>query len=1111
MSLGAVGASVGLGRLAAQRVRADRSFLLALWLVVLAATTLVAAGFQYSQAVGVAGLQRALLNAAPADRGISVQTTATAAQAKAFDGIVSGIVGKALGPVAPVSLAARSTSLAPLGMASDLAEQHLTVLGGYADLEEHARLTAGSWPIAGRDPLEATLSAAAAAAMGLSIGDHLGLVDASVPGAPDTPLLTVVITGTWTANPEDPYWLGDPFDLAGVLDQGSIAFQGPLMVAPADLLTRGLIPRLNLTWRAGLATKQVSPADLPRLVQAIPGLAPALATALPPHQSINVTVGLAPVLAGVQQSLVLAQGGVTLLTLQFVVLAAFAVILVAALLGERRRRENRILESRGATRFQIVTVTTGEAVLVSVPAVILAPVLAAVAIHLLAAGGPLAGAGIDLPLSVSAVAISGAVLAGLFAAATLVAPTVSIGGRFANLRLALGREDSHVSAQRFGIDLALLLVAGLAIWQLRLYGSPVTGSGGALGVDPLLVAGPAIGLAACSLLATRALPRLARLAERLLARRPNLVPQLGAHDLARRPLRSIRSTLLVMLAAGLTTFAVVYDATWFSSQADQAAYQAATDVRVVTPAYSNVPGAFLGPSYRALSGVTSASPTIRTTVDVGGALRSADLMGIDALGLSGGPLGPATTGLAGARPVVPALDLPGHPQRLQVTVDAALASLALPGFGLPTGEDVPAPQGISVSAVVIDGDGGITRFTSSNQVAFRGFGQALEIPLQAASSGGSLPGVVNQLAAPLRLEALEIVLTPTIAITNTTGTLDVRAIQASDAAGGADWTPVAFDPGQPGWSWLRTDPVAQTTYLPPTGRPSRIVIDSTNPIQSFFQDGAATFRASAAPAGDVVVGAIASSSFLAATGDRVGDKIDGSVIGNPVQFQIVGESAGIPPLDPARPSLVVDGPTLSLADYFGRGGIIATSEWWLSVRPGSTVAVDRALAGAPFSATTIISRDALLATLQGDPVGLGVVGALLLGAISAVVFAALGFLVSAAASIESRADEFGLLRALGLTDGQLLRWLAAEQGLLLVIGVAGGIALGIAFGWVVLPAVNFTGTGARPVPEAALVVPGQVLLAMVAGSLGLLVATLIVARRIIGRISVAATLRAVVE
>lgn len=1115
MSLAAVGSNVGLGRLATQRVRADRSFLFALWLVVTAATLLVAAALQYSDAVAVAGLERAILNAAPADRGISVQTTTPFDQVPAVDQAVTGILAHSLGPVAPVILAARSTSLAPLGMASDEAEHHLTVLGGYQDLDQHARLTAGTWAVAGRDPIEATLSTAASGALGLKIGDHLGLVDASVPAAPNTPLLTVVITGTWATDPDDPYWLGDTLDLDGTLDQGAIAYQGPLMVAPADLIGRGLIPRISLTWRAGLATSRLSPSDLPGLEQAIPGLAPSLSAALPPRQAINVTIGLGKVLAGVQQSLVLAQGGVTLLTLQFVVLAAFAVILVAALLNERRRRENRILESRGATRLQIVIVTIGEAILVILPAVVVAPVLAALAIHLLAAEGPLAGAGVELPLAVSGTAIAGATVAGLVAAVALIAPSVPIGGRFAGLRLALGREGSHVSAQRFGIDLALLLVAGLALWQLRLYGSPLTRSGGALGVDPLLVAGPAIGLAACSLLATRALPRLARLAERGLARRRSLVAQLGAYDLARRPLRSIRSTLLVMLAAGLTTFAVVYDATWFRSQADQAAYQAAADIRVVTPPFAKVPQAFLGPSYRALPGVTQASPAIRTSIDIGGALRTANLLAVDArrmpgqADLVGGPEGPIATaigGLAQARPAVPALPLPGHPVRLSVTIDANLTDVEL-----QTGRALPVPQGILLQALVIDGDGTISRLTSANDVDFNGTGEVLEIPLQAGSAGPPAAGVVEQLAGPLRLEALEVVLTPPPGETNTTGTVDMRDVQVSDAATGANGTSVAFDAAQTGWSWLRIEPQDQRSYNPPAGKPNEIVLDSDDPIGPSFEQSSVTFRASAMPGGDLTVGAVASSSFLAATGDHVGDLVDGSITGDAVHLRIVAEASGVPPLDPATPFLVVDGPTLGLADYFDSGATLPFTEWWLSVVPGQATVVDQRLAAPPFSATTVISHDALLRQLQGDPVALGVVGALLLGAISAVIFAALGFLVSASASIESRADEFGLLRALGLTDGQLIRWLAVEQGLLLALGVAVGIGLGVGFDWVVLPAVSFTPTGLPPVPAAALVVPGQPLAGMALGALGVLVVTLLVARRIIGRISVAATLRAVVE
>jgi FtsX-like permease family len=1120
MSLAAVGASVGLGRLAAQRVRADLSFLLAVWLVLLAATTLVAASFQYNEAVAIGGLRRAVLDAEPADRGMSVTTTASPAQVASFDTIVSGILGRALGPVAPVTLAARSASLAPLGMASDQAASHLTVLGSYAGIEQHAQLTAGSWPTGGQTPVQATLSVPAARALGMKVGDQLELIDASVAG-PTKALMTVVVTGTWTADPDDPFWLGDPLDLDGISGQTSLAYRGPFMVAPDDLLTRGLIAHLSLTWRAGLTVADLGPSDISSMQQAIPGIAPSLGAALPPHQPVSVSTGLTPVLATVEQSLALAQGGVTLLTLQFIVLAVFAVILVAALLAERRRRENRILVSRGGTQAEILMLTGFEAILVTVPAVVLAPPAAALAIHILGAGGPLASAGVDLPLLISSVAIVAAAFAGLFAVAVLIAPAVPVGNRVSSIRLAFGREGSHVAAQRFGIDLALLLVAGLCLWQLRLYGSPVIEGGGGLGIDPLLVAGPAIGLAACSLLATRALPRLARLVERAVVNRPNVVTQLVAHDLARRPLRSIRSTLLVMLAAGLTTFALVYDATWFQSQADQAAYQSVADIRVVTPAYAKVPGAFLGPSYRAVPGVTAASPAVRTTLDIGGTVRSADLLGIDAAqvasqaDLPGGPKGPLATslsGLAAGRPSVPALALPGQPLRLQVTLDSALSAVAIDGFGLPAGEVVPAPQGIEVDALVIDGDGETWRFESTNMVDFSGSGETLDIPLQPSASTEPSPAIVSQLTPPVRLESLEVVIEPPNTGTPTTGTIDIRGVQASGETSGDSWTAVPFDAGQPGWSWQRLDQLGWNPYVPPVGQPNRIAIDSTDPIQIFDLAGSSpAFRISAVPTGGLTVDAIASTGLLAATGQAVGDTIDGSLFGNPIHIQIVGEAPSVPPLDATKPFLVVDAPTLSLADYFNSGETIPVTEWWLSIEPGQATAVSRLLAAPPFSATTIVSREAIQHALQGDPVALGVVGALLLGAISAILFAALGFLVSGSASIESRADEFGLLRALGLTDSELMRWLAVEQALLLAVGVAVGMALGIAFGWIVLPAANFTPTGAAPVPPATLVVPWPVLAAMALGSLALLLATLLVARRILSRVSVAATLRAVVE
>ena len=79
----------------------------------------------------------------------------------------------------------------------------------------------------------------------------------------------------------------------------------------------------------------------------------------------------------------------------------------------------------------------------------------------------------------------------------------------------VSRQETRTIGQRIGIDLALLavtVIAPLAAAPLRL---PLTTSvRGTLGLDPLLVAAPAIGLLAGGVLALRRLPLMAELIER---------------------------------------------------------------------------------------------------------------------------------------------------------------------------------------------------------------------------------------------------------------------------------------------------------------------------------------------------------------------------------------------------------------------------------------------------------------------------------------------------------------------------------------------------------------------------------------------------------------------
>ena len=56
----------------------------------------------------------------------------------------------------------------------------------------------------------------------------------------------------------------------------------------------------------------------------------------------------------------------------------------------------------------------------------------------------------------------------------LTLPTLFVSASPAGARAASGRQARTTLAQRLGLDLALVAVAGVALWQLRLYGAPLT-------------------------------------------------------------------------------------------------------------------------------------------------------------------------------------------------------------------------------------------------------------------------------------------------------------------------------------------------------------------------------------------------------------------------------------------------------------------------------------------------------------------------------------------------------------------------------------------------------------------------------------------------------------
>jgi hypothetical protein len=1080
-------------------------------LLLLAATTLLATGSLYSDTVALGGLRRAILDAPPADRALLVSTTlvpddvesvdpAIAAQLRRAIATTGGTVGRVL-----ISPAYADASIDP----DDVTELRLLV--SHDTIADHAQLVEGSWPTAGSEAIEAAVSEGGAIALGLGVGDETRLVGRRESSS----TFVVRVVGIWRPDRDDAYWLGRSLELDGVEDVGSYATQGPFVVAEADLLGRGLAPRLEGEWRAVPDVDGLRIDSIDALGADVGLLPDRLRAALPSSRQVRVATQLPSILDEVDRAVLVSRSGVLLLTIQFAVLAIYAVTLVGGLLLERRRAEVALLRSRGASNGHLVSMAIAEALLLALPAAVIAPWLALALVDLLGRVGPLAAAGIDVRASVTPSVMLVAALAGLGCTAAIVLPVLASGVRLAGIRAAIGRQGGRTLAQRLGIDVALVVLAGIGLWQLRLYGAPLTRNArGVLGVDPLLVAAPAIGLLAGGILAVRVVPRLAEIGERLLERRRGLVAPLSGRQLARRPLRYTRAALLLILAAGLGTFASAHAATWTRSQSDQAAYQAAADVRVVVSEYADLPDWAIGGAYRAVAGVDSAMPAGRLSFDAGPQVRGRPMLTVDPAALpavaaargeagsaGASPVSPTMiASLADGRPAVAAVDLPGTPQRLTVSVRSALEVVFSPD-NVPVPDDTPA---VRAHVVVQDGDGRIHRLASGGTGPLVGSAR-LDVPL-----GASVGDLVLRPAFPLRLLAVELEVFPT-SLVALEGAVELEGV-AVGAATGDGGSPLALTPSTPGWSWERIDSGAVGASLPTSpDAPWRLVISSDPEVHNPTLFQTAFFRLRPELRTATTIPAIVGSRFLELTGSGVGDEVSVTSRGIRMSLRIIGATDEFAPLDPEEPFVVVDATTVELLRFAAVGLTVPADEWWLAVTDARETEVTTALAGAPYSAASIVAREALVRDLTSDPVSLGVIGVLGLGAAAALVFAAIGFVVNATVSASERIGEFAVLQALGLSGRQLSIWLSVESAFLLVVGLVAGSALGFLLAWLVLPFATLTETGVPAVPTPVVVVPWLTIAPAWVLAIALLAVTIVAVRRQLPARRISGVLRATDE
>jgi ABC-type lipoprotein release transport system permease subunit len=991
-------------------------------------------------------------------------------------------------------------------------------------IQAQAVLTAGSWPPPPRPhaPLPAALPVAVAKQLNLRPGSVL-----KVAGQPRGAALGLRITGLFRPkNPASPYWTLDLLPPSGVFTTPYAVTYGPAVVSQA-------------AFSGGLATNQASWFVLPQPAALAHGTISALAastsraaehlTVSTRPYGLQVTTALPGLLSSVNSSIVMARSVFTIGALQLLLVTGAGLALAARLLAGHREEESALLRSRGATKWQLARPVLAEAlVLGAVAAVVGVPAgtrLASVLVglgRLRSAGYP--AARITPLVWASACAVLAlCVVVMAWPALRSASPDAARAGRSRQARLA--------GIAWAGGDLALVAIAVVAVFELRNYSAVAHPAGGTLGIDPVVAVAPALALAAGALIPLRALPVVARLADKATKRGRRLAGAIVSWQIGRRPVRQAGPALLAVVAAAASTLALAGYASWHRSAADQAAYTVGSDVRLdaVVPASLGEAGAIA----RA-PGVTAATPASVAPISSGSlvALDASTAGATIALrpDLSPLPLAALWRRITPRR--LAGLPIPGQPARLEILVNLATQAA--------TQRFVSA----GVIAWLQDGGGGTYQMGDCRSplgvLPADGRQHALIIPLSRPGQASyplrllglslcfGLPpfDAANPLASPaLRLRVLALATAPkstgpfgspftggaALASWHAWGSSQVVPAQIGGAFGG--FTPQDGTPPKV-HSWRHAAAgsqqldftaghlpspkvMAETAVQLPPPMVGQVTIMAggsaiaTTTIIGNTPTGGIQHHLSIAPGSHfTAIPAIATSSFLSGNHVRIGSIVPVSLNNFPVPVRIVASVTEFPTTPAASRVLIVDLAAVQDLLATNQAGTLPVTQWWLRTTHGQ---VPRPLP-AGLSATDLTRQEA---ALLHDPLSLAPRQAMLAIGAAAVLLAVLGFSISVAASVRERRTQSAVFAALGVGRRAQAGYLCLEQLLLSAPAAAVGLLAGTGLAWLLVPSITLAANAAAPTPSVLVIVPlGQAAaLALIIAVVPVAAAALSVARR----------------
>ena len=949
----------------------------------------------------------------------------------------------------------------------------------------HAVLVNGRWPwqaagssggpaASGKDggegAIPAALPANAAALLGLRTGDVLHVVDRDSDSE-----VTFQLTGLYrerqTKAGSDSYWQLSTVPASGSATTSGFTTYGPLVVAPSAF--PGQLTVGTGTWVAQPDMADFNPSDLTSISAHAGALG---ASGL--LSGLTLTTNLPTVLANTGDNVAVARSLLAISALELLVLAVAALLAVARLLAAQREGETALLTARGATKWQLTRLTAAEVIPLSlvtaavggIAGIWLARLLGSTLNTSGAAGAGVPAGGISLTASGTWLdALVAALAIAVLSIGALLYPVLRPGRGAAHIRR--GRQAMLSGATRAGADLALVVLAVLACWQLRRYSAVSTSLSGPSAIDPVLVLAPALALAGGTVLTLRLLPIAARGVDRLSAGGRGLTSALAGWQFSRQPLRQGGAALLLVMAVATGTLALAQHQSWARSAADQAAYATGGDVQVqlaqpvpagATTAISGAPG---------VRGAMAVSVNQVATPSEVVAIDAAHAPGVALLRADQSSLPPAAL----LRAITPASNaggmlLPGRPHSVQLTITLSRAPL----------------DSVTAQFTVTDATGAAFQL-SSGLISADGRPHTL-----AASLGGT------DAAYPLRLsqvvlfytlpaKPLSAPVTLTVAgATPSTWIADASSPELSSQLNGGEIYGPSGNPRVTGWTSAPGG--ATLTFTPGYG------LWSANPtaVPVITEPVAGQVSLSAPVAVPAAVPAIATRAFDGQNSTHVGSIVQTTISGVTVPAKIVAVANAFPTI--SGPGLVMDLPTLEAFLVNHDTEPVPVTQWWLSTDAGQ---VPASLARAVPPGATITDSAALAAATVGDPLSAAPQQALLAMAVAAALLAIAGFWVSIAANVRQRRAENALLAALGVNQRSAAAQLFLEKLLLSVPAAALGLILGTVVARLLVPAVTLSPTAQIPVPPPVTLydLPQTIPLAVAVAVLPALAAALVIFRR----------------